>query len=93
MKLRLLKVIVQPRVNPVAIAAEDWQANQLPVLEVTDLLVQPVFALDDGVNLRELPAEPVVVPAAEWPTYAVERFAADFDALCQQFEAEPDASG
>lgn len=86
MTLRLLKVIVQPRVAPLAISAEDWQANRVPPLAVEDFVVQPVFVLDDGTNLKELQAEAVVVSPAEWPTYAIERFAVDFDTLRQQFE-------
>jgi len=39
------------------------------------VLVQPVFALDDGENLDPMPEHRVVeIPASEWPTYSSERF-------------------
>ncbi len=87
-KLRLLKVIVHPRVKLLTVHAEDWQANRLPPMEVEDFLVQPVFVLDDGSNLKELSTDPVVIKPAEWATYAVDRFAVDFAALRERFEQE-----
>ncbi len=49
--------------------------------------MQPVFVLDDGETLTERAAEPVVVSAAEWPSYATGRFAQVVDVLRQQVES------
>ncbi|MGI8807515.1 MAG: hypothetical protein ACR2KK_06685 [Acidimicrobiales bacterium] len=56
-------------------------------LRLLKVICQPVFVLDDGENLVEQTAEPVVVTAAEWPTYATEAFARSFDTLRTQVEA------
>ncbi len=55
-------------------------------LRLLKVICQPVFVLDDGENLVEQTAEPVVVTAAEWPTYATEAFARSFDTLRTQVE-------
>jgi hypothetical protein len=38
------------------------------------VIVQPVFLLDDGQSITEVPVEEHVIPAREWPTYSSERF-------------------
>jgi hypothetical protein len=38
------------------------------------VIVQPVFVLDDGQSITEVPVEEHVIPASEWPTYSSERF-------------------
>jgi hypothetical protein len=58
-------------------------------LRLLKVIVQPVFVVDDGEFLTEHTAEPVEVPAAEWPTYATTQFAVGFDALRQQVEDGP----
>ena len=55
-------------------------------LRLLKVICQPVFVLDDGTNLLEQAAEPVVVAAADWPTYATKEFAESFAALQAQVE-------
>lgn len=55
-------------------------------LRLLKVICQPVFVIDDGESLTEQTAEPVVVSAADWPTYATTAFAAGFEALRQQVE-------
>jgi hypothetical protein len=43
-------------------------------LRLLKVVVQPVFAIDDGETLTETTAEPVVVASADWPTYPATRF-------------------
>lgn len=44
-------------------------------LRLVKVAVQPVFVLDDGESIIEVPLEEaVVIPASEWPTYSSERF-------------------
>lgn len=43
-------------------------------VRLVKVLVQPVFVLDDGVNIEEIAHPAIVIPAAEWPTYSAERF-------------------
>jgi hypothetical protein len=57
-------------------------------LRLLKVIVQPVFALDDGETLTEQPGEPVVVSPAEWPSFATERFAQGFEVLRQQVEGD-----
>ncbi|MDQ3897237.1 MAG: hypothetical protein M3326_08375, partial [Actinomycetota bacterium] len=58
-------------------------------LRLLKVIVQPVFVLDDDeIGLTEHVAQPVEVPAHEWPTYAAERFVSSFRALQQQMESE-----
>lgn len=63
--------------------------NQLPrgKLRLLKVICQPVFIVDDGDALAELPAQPVDVPAAEWPTFATGRYLDGFEALRRQIEA------
>lgn len=58
-------------------------------LRLLKVICQPVFVVDDGENLIEQAAEPVVVSAAEWPGYATGQFAEEFEALSQRVEAPP----
>ena len=55
------------------------------------VIVQPVFVLDDGEHLAELIIDPVVVPAADWPTYPTVGFAAAVEMLRSQFEDKEDS--
>lgn len=50
--------------------------------------VQPVFVLDDGENLTDLPHPPITIPAAEWSTYSNERFPAEMAEWQAQLDAE-----
>lgn len=43
-------------------------------IRLVKVIVQPVFVLDDGETIEELPHDPVVIAAADWPTYSGERF-------------------
>lgn len=60
-------------------------------LRLLKVIVQPVFALDDGDALTEQPGEPVTVSPAEWPTFATDRFAQGFEQLRQQVEGPSEA--
>ena len=55
-------------------------------LRLLKVVVQPVFVVDDGENLVEQAADPIVVPASAWPTYANEGFARSVEALREQVE-------
>lgn len=55
-------------------------------LRLLKVIVQPVFAVDDGKTLVETPAEPVVVSPADWPTYATTQFVEAFKALQAQLD-------
>lgn len=56
-------------------------------LRLLKVVVQPVFVLDDDdLGLTEHVAQPVDVPAHEWPNYATDRFAASYEALRIQVE-------
>ena len=46
----------------------------MTTLRLLKVMVQPVFVVDDGTALRELTAQPVPVPAADWPTFATTEF-------------------
>ena len=43
-------------------------------LRLVKVIVQPVFVVDDGDTLTELPADPSTVSAAAWPAFAAEGF-------------------
>ena len=58
-------------------------------LRLLKVICQPIFVLDDGENLTEQAAEPVSVPAAEWPTYPTEAFARSFETLRREVEGTP----
>jgi hypothetical protein len=60
-------------------------------LRLLKVLVQPVFVLDDGNALTELPADPIVVSAEEWPTYPSEGFAQAFATLQAEIEGRSPA--
>jgi hypothetical protein len=45
--------------------------NRLRLLKV---IVQPIFAIDDGDTLTETSAEPVVVRPEDWPNYPTTQF-------------------
>jgi hypothetical protein len=46
----------------------------MSTLRLLKVVVQPVFAIDDGETLTETTAEPVVVASADWPSYPATRF-------------------
>jgi hypothetical protein len=50
-------------------------------LRLVKVICQPVFVLDDGETLTEHAAEPMVVPASEWPSYATGTFLLQVAAL------------
>jgi hypothetical protein len=56
-------------------------------LRLLKVIVQPVFVLDDGENLVERAAQPVIVTAADWPEYAVTGFPESIEALRKEVEA------
>ena len=53
-------------------------------------MVQPVFVLDDGVNITEVEQPPVAIPAAEWPTYSNERFPREVAEWQARLDAMPE---
>lgn len=57
-------------------------------LRLLKVIVQPVFAIDDGETLTETTAEPVVVAAADWPTYPATRFLDAVDALQAELDSQ-----
>lgn len=60
-----------------------------PVLRLLKVIVQPVFAVDDGTTLTETAAEPLVVSAAEWHDYPA-RLAVEMAELGRQLAARAD---
>jgi hypothetical protein len=66
--------------------------SKAPALRLLKVVVQPVMVLDDGKSLQEVPVDPIVVSAAEWPTYASGRFREQMKELQKQLEtAAPQA--
>lgn len=61
----------------------------MTTLRLLKVLVQPVFVLDDGESLVEHAVPPVVVTAADWPTYATTTFVEDFARLRLEVEGPP----
>ena len=57
-------------------------------LRLLKVIVQPIFAIDDGETLTETPADPVVVRPGDWPTYPTTQFVDAVDALAVQLDAE-----
>ena len=57
-------------------------------LRLLKVVVQPVFALDDGDQLQELTADAVVVTPAEWPTFATTTFLKGVEQLEAQIAAQ-----
>jgi hypothetical protein len=41
-----------------------------PRLRLLKVAVQATYVLDDGTSLKELPAQPTMVPASDWPAFA-----------------------
>lgn len=62
-------------------------------LRLLKVVCQAVFVVDDGESLSEITAQPVTVPAADWPTYATGDFAVNVEKLRQQVESDADAEG
>lgn len=62
-------------------------------LRLLKVITQAVFVVDDGENLTEQAAEPVTVPAAEWPHYPMGRFADDVERIRQQVEGPDEGMG
>jgi hypothetical protein len=50
-----------------------------------------VFVVDDGETLAEHITEPIVVSAAEWPSFAAGRFAQGVEELRETIEGQGDA--
>ena len=61
-------------------------------LRLLKVIVQPVFAIDDGETLSESAAEPVVVAAVDWPTYPATRFLDAVDALQAELDTQTKAT-
>lgn len=59
--------------------------KQLRLLKV---MVQPVFVVDDGETLTELPTQAIAVPVAHWPDYATTEFIDAMEQLRQQIETQ-----
>jgi hypothetical protein len=59
-------------------------------LRLLKVVCQAVFVIDDGTTLTETAAEPVVVSAAEWPTYATGAFVDAMSRLQDQVERPND---
>lgn len=57
-------------------------------LRLLKVIVQPVFVVDDGEQLVEQSAEPVVVSPADWPTFATTTFLEGFAQLQEQLGTE-----
>lgn len=57
-------------------------------LRLLKVIVQPVFVVDDGQQLVEQAADPVVVSPAEWPTFATTAFVDGMEELQAQLEAD-----
>lgn len=52
----------------------DGGTGRTPRLRLVKVVIQPHFVLDDGEHLTEQVAQAVEVTAADWPTYATDRF-------------------
>jgi hypothetical protein len=61
-------------------------------LRLLKVIVQPVFVVDDGEQLVEQTAEPVVVSPADWPTFATTAFLDGVQQLQEQLDAHDDPS-
>jgi len=58
-------------------------------LRLVKVVVQPVFVLDDGETIAEVPVEqPIHIPAAEWPIYSSERFPREVAAWQARIDSE-----
>jgi len=57
-------------------------------LRLVKVIVQPVFVLDDGNTITEVDHSPVVIPAADWPTYSGERFPREVKEWQERLDAE-----
>lgn len=55
-------------------------------LRLLKVVVQPVFVVDDGTELREIPTQPVTVSATDWPTFPTAGFAEATEALRTEVE-------
>ena len=60
--------------------------EETPKLRLLKVVVQPVFAVDDGHSLTERAAEPVVVPASEWADYPTTGFAEAMRSLQEELD-------
>jgi hypothetical protein len=59
----------------------------MPKIRLVKVVVQPVLMLEEDGELAEVEHPPVVIPAAEWPTYSSERFPREI----QEWQARLDA--
>lgn len=59
-----------------------------PRLRLLKAVVQLVFVIDDDENLVERVAEPVVVPAGQWPSWASEEYPALFAQLQHELDEQ-----
>jgi hypothetical protein len=60
----------------------------MKALRLLKVVVQPVFAIDDGQSLTEVSAEPIVVRPQDWPTYATTQFVDEVSKLQSGLDGE-----
>lgn len=57
-------------------------------LRLLKVVVQPVFVVDDGESLSEMPAAAVMVPAADWSEFTAEGFMVQCEALMTRYSSD-----
>lgn len=57
-------------------------------IRLLKVVCQAVFVIDDGEHLTEQVAQPVSVPAEDWPSYPTGAFLDAFEELRRRFETE-----
>jgi hypothetical protein len=62
-------------------------------LRLVKVVVQPVFVLDDGDTIQEMPHPPIEIPAADWPIYSGERFPREVAEWQERLNSEPASNG
>jgi hypothetical protein len=60
----------------------------MPRIRLVKVVVQPVVMLEEDGELAEVDHPPIVIPAAEWPTYSSERFPREIE----EWQARLDAT-
>jgi hypothetical protein len=59
----------------------------MPRIRLVKVVIQPVVMLEEDGELVEVDHPPVVVPAAEWPTYSSERFPREIQEWQERLDA------
>lgn len=57
-------------------------------VRLVQMVLTPTFVYDDEEHLVPLQVQPIVVTAADWPTYSTEGYARDLAALQEQVDAQ-----